>query len=33
MDNAPELLSQPPEIKKIEVLAAKLPAQPIEKAA
>lgn len=31
--NAQELLCQPPEIKKIDVLAAKLPSQPIGKVA
>jgi len=33
MEHAQELLTQPPEIKRIDVLAAKLPSQPVGKAA
>ena len=33
MANAPELLSQPPSIQKVEVLAAKLPSSASERAA
>ncbi len=33
MASAPDLLAKPPDIQKIDVLAAKLPRQPAEKAA
>jgi hypothetical protein len=33
MANAPELLAEPPQIQKLEVLASKLPSNSIEKAA